>query len=320
MEKIKNFFNKIFWRKRRTNRNPNKVLLNFPEKNNFRKRNFLNIKFRINWKLKVLKRNYIPYYLIFWFLSIIITFLIFLWPIFRVEKINIYRKDGITNINIAYNALNDFRWYSIFKIEKEDLLKKLKDYQENVKDIDFKINFPKTIDIHIESFKEKFNVNINNKNYILIENWVLIPVSEKNNDLKNLEIIKNIDKTTILDYKTIFEKEYISKIEEIEKKVLENIAWINITWLKYYEKERELHIILNNYTRLLFSLDKNINIEEQIKSLAVLDREKSQVSKNDKFYIDLRVKWKVFLCFSKINWKNNEKQCKTNLEYIYWKL
>jgi hypothetical protein len=60
--------------------------------------------------------------------------------------------------------------------------------------------------------------------------------------------------------------------------------------LKYYEKERELHVILNNFSRLIFSLDDDISIDEQIKSLAVLDREKSQVAKNDKLYIDLRIK------------------------------
>jgi hypothetical protein len=60
--------------------------------------------------------------------------------------------------------------------------------------------------------------------------------------------------------------------------------------LKYYEKERELHIIVNDFSRLIFSLDNSITSEEQIKSLAVLDRENSQISNNDKIYIDLRIK------------------------------
>ena len=60
--------------------------------------------------------------------------------------------------------------------------------------------------------------------------------------------------------------------------------------MKYYEKERELHIIVNDFSRLIFSLDNSITSEEQIKSLAVLDRENSQISNNDKIYIDLRVK------------------------------
>gem|GEM_PF-3296996 len=60
--------------------------------------------------------------------------------------------------------------------------------------------------------------------------------------------------------------------------------------MKYYEKERELHIIVNDFSRLIFSLDNSITSEEQIKSLAVLDRENSQISNNDKIYIDLRIK------------------------------
>jgi hypothetical protein len=37
----------------------------------------------------------------------------------------------------------------------------MKDYQENIKDITLDLDFPKTINILVESYKERFNVNIN---------------------------------------------------------------------------------------------------------------------------------------------------------------
>lgn len=318
MEKLKIFFKKIFKRKERKN----KVLFKMPKKKGFlNKRKNFDIKINLWNKLKFFKKNYIPYYLIFWLiLSISIVFII-LWPLFRIEKINIIKKDWITNINIAYKSIEDFRWISIFNIEKTEVLNKLKDYQENIKDINLKLDFPKTMDITIESFKEKFNININWKNYILLENWALVPTINKNKNLKDLEVIKNIEKTKILDYKVVFDMQYIQKIEEIEKKVRENIGSIEINILKYYEKERELHLIVNNITRLIFSLDNNISIDEQIKNLAVLDRENSKISNNDKIYVDLRIKWKVFLCSTAWdNPKQKENICIENLSYIYGQL
>ena len=319
---IKSFFSKIFRFKRNNSliwwRNSKKVLFKMPKKSFFKKRSTVKIKFDFKKPLRFFKRNYIPYYLITWLILIASIIFIVLWPIFRVENINIIRKDWITDINIAYKAVDDFRWVSIFNIDKTEILERMKDYQENIKDITLDLEFPKTINILVESYKERFNVNINWKNYILLENGSLIATAEPSKDLETLEIIKNIDKTRILEYKIVFDMEYIQKIEEIERMVKENIAWINITSLKYYEKERELHIIVNDFSRLIFSLDNSITSEEQIKSLAVLDRENSQISNNDKIYIDLRIKWKVFFC--SIAWdkdKKIENQCRANLKYIY---
>lgn len=323
MLNIKNFFNKILRKDTRQHLtiNSNKVLYKLPKKRSFyQKRNFLNFKINLKNPLKIFKKNYIPYYLIFWSFVSILIFFIIIWPIFRVGKINIY-KDSNSNIDIAYKSVEDFRWYSIFSIEKSEILKKMKDYQENIKDITLKLDFPETIDITIESYKEKFNVNINKKNYILLENGSLIPTTQVIEELKNLEIIKNIERSKILDYKIIFDMNFIKKIEEIEKKVIDNIAGIEITALKYYEKEREFHLITNNFTRLIFSLDDDISIDEQIKNLAVFDRDNSKISANDKVYIDLRIKWKVFFC--SIVWDKNkvkENQCNANLNYIYSQL
>ena len=323
MSKIKDFFSNFFRKRKRgkvlNTKNSNKVLLDLKKKKKtFKKRNVLSVKINLTKPLKFFKKNYIPYYLIFWLFLIVWIAFVILWPIFRVETINIIKKDWITNINIAYKAVEDFRWTSIFNIDKQKVLDRLKDYQENIKDISLNIDFPKTISITIESYKEKFNVTINKKSYTLLENGSLIPTINPSNELKNLEIIKNIEKTKILDYKAIFDMEYIKKIEEIEKKVKENISWIDIKSIKYYEKEREFHIIVNNFTRLIFSLDNNISVDEQIKSLAVMDREKSQISNNDKVYVDLRINWKVLFC-SIVGDKNKQKenQCNENIKYIY---
>jgi cell division septal protein FtsQ len=56
-----------------------------------------------------------------------------------------------------------------------DLFNKFKNYQDNVKSIDSSIILPHTLRIEIESYKELFNVIINEKPYILLENGTLVP-------------------------------------------------------------------------------------------------------------------------------------------------
>ena len=210
MEKIKDFFNKIFNRKKYRLEHQSKVLFK-PKKTFFKKRNYFSIKINISW-MKIFKRNYIPYYLIFWIIFITFLMFIILWPIFRVEKLNITRKDGISNVNISYTALDDFRGESILSIDKKEVLTRLKNYQENIKDIELEIDYPKTLNIVLESYKPKFNVTINKKNYLLLENWALTPIINSSSELLSLDIIKSFDSTRILDYKLIFDMNYIAKI------------------------------------------------------------------------------------------------------------
>lgn len=315
MKNIKNFFSK-FWKKK------NKVLFKTAKnKNFFQKRNSFKLKFNFKKPNFAIKKTYIPYLFLAWFFLILVILFIVFWPIFRVENIQVSKKDPITNIDIIYKSLDDFRWESIFNMEKSTILQRIQDYQENIKDINLKIKFPKSLNISAESFKEIFNVNINSRNYILLANGSLIPTINAKKDLPTLEIIKIIDKNRILEYKKIFDEKYILKIEKLLQKVKENIAGIKITAMKYYENQREFHIILNDFTRLIFSLDDSISIDEQIKNLAILDREKSQISNNDKVYIDLRIIWKVFFCSIEWQkWKEKENQCIANLENIYNKL
>jgi len=56
----------------------------------------------------------------------------------------------------------------------------------------------------------------------------------------------NIDKNKFIDYKQIFNPFYIEKINNIIKKLEENIINIKIVNLYYYENERELHIEIEN--------------------------------------------------------------------------
>ena len=116
-----------------------------------------------------------------------------------------------------------------------------------------------------------------------------------------------------LEYRKILNPEYLSKITEIQRLLKDNIVDLIIKDIIYYETQRELHITTENDVIIIFTLDWNINIEEQIKSLVIFNQEREQISKSSIVYIDLRIKNKIFFCPSE-----NYNSCQRNIKSIYW--
>ncbi len=306
-----NIIKKIFT-KNSKRKKPNKSWLHLSkmEQTTFIKKRkcltFNNIDFN---KLKFLWKNNLYYY--FWWIAIIFIILLYIifWPIFRIQYIEIIKQDNITNMTIAYKATDKYRWKSIFTTKEIDILNRLKDYQQNIKDINTSIKLPSTLKINISSYKWVFNTMVNWKSFIITENWTLIPSSYSDN-LKELKVVKEFDKNKFIDYKKILNSYFIKNISYIVEKVKENIIDINIKELKYYMTERELHIITDKNTTLIFNLNSLIN--EQIEKLSILNKEKFNINKSTIVYIDLRIKNKVFYCTTE-----KEYQCIQNIKNVY---
>lgn len=309
---IKAYFSKLKSKLIKEKNNNSRLLLSKIEnKNSLKKRKAINIRINFEYYLKFFKKNYIPYYFIICIIFLIILLFLIFWPLLRVKYIEIIKKDNITNMNIAYKAVDNIRNEKIFKINELDTFNKLKSYQDNIKSIDLKIVFPNTIKIEVESYKEVFNININWIDYILVENWTIIPWNHSKN-LKFINIIKNIDKNKFIEYKKIFNPFYIEKINNIISKLEENIINIKIKNLYYYDVERELHIEIENGNILIFSIDDDIEPLEQIEKLVIFNKDYSSITDNKIIYIDLRIKNKIFYCPIE-----SEYQCNENIKSIY---
>lgn len=312
-KKIKENFYNLF-KKKKKKEDPSTLLLSKLQNKNIgkcKKRKSINIKF---WNFKIFsffKKNYIPYLLILSSIFIISIVFLILWPIFKIKFVEIIKKDNITNMDISYKSVESFRWKSIFKVTKSDLLKKFTNYQENIKDISLNINLPNTLEIEVESYKEIFNVTINEKSYIIVENGTLIP-SKAYKDLNNIVIKKDIDKNKFIEYKKIFNPYYLSKITDILSKLNENLLSIKVESIIYYENERELHLLLESGTRLIFSLDSDIDINEQVEKLAIFNDEQISIVESWIIYIDLRIKNKIFYCP-----EEEAYVCNLNIKSIY---
>jgi len=314
IEKIKSLYPKKTKRRRKGVFWLQKIKKNFSfdnsERSKFKKRkNQLSFNIDSFNKIAFLKKNRKVYYsAALWVLVFTIIFVVF-GPYFTVKNVNILKKDNLTNINIAYKAITNIRWKSIFAVKEKEIFEKLKTYQHNIKNIDVSTTIPNNLKITIESYRGLFNTNINNKPYIITENGTLIP-HKPDTALKNIKVLNNSDEINrFIDYKQVFDTEYINNIFILISKLEENIIDIKIQELQYYSIERELHVKTTN-NLLLFSLDEDII--EQVEKTVIFHKQYHSLEKYGIYYSDLRIPNKVFYCPI-----SEEFRCIQNIKRVY---
>lgn len=199
----------------------------------------------------------------------------------------------------------------------KDIKAKFIQYQNNIENIDIKLDFPDTLDIKINSFPILFNTTINDKTYYVTQNGTLVPGKPRDEYITML--IKNkIDKNILPDYKSFYHQEHMEVIYEAYKYLEDNIIDISVSELYYYPVEREVHFKLDNDTLLIYSLSKDLKM--QIKKTVIYNTEHKKLSDTDVVYIDFRIKRvfnnsqkdKIYYCT-----KKTEYQCYQNLKKIY---
>ena len=314
IEKIKSLYPKKTKRRRKGVFWLQKIKKNFSfdnsERSKFKKRkNQLSFNIDSFNKIAFLKKNRKVYYsAALWVLVFTIIFVVF-GPYFTVKNVNILKKDNLTNINIAYKAITNIRWKSIFAVKEKEIFEKLKTYQHNIKNIDVSTTIPNNLKITIESYRGLFNTNINNKQYIITENGTLIP-NKPDTALKNIKVLNNSDEINrFIYYKQVFDTEYINNIFMLISKLEENIIDIKIQELQYYSIERELHVKTTN-NLLLFSLDEDII--EQVEKTVIFHKQYHSLEKYGIYYSDLRIPNKVFYCPI-----SEEFRCIQNIKRVY---
>lgn len=267
---------------------------------------------RNNLQLKINTSNYFKKSHIIGVLGLIIFVIIIVSLSFlKIQTITVIKKSDITNISIAYKAIDKYRWEFLFLVNKDEIKNSLISYQKNIKDVNITRIIPDTLRIEIESYKALFKTTIEDKAYLITENGIAIPTNKENNDLEELLVISD-EKYNFPSYKQLFKEEYLKKIVYTKNKLKDNLLNSTIKSISYYVVEREAHFTTNTDTILIF--DINWNIDNQIEKLMISNKEYYNLSKPGMIYIDLRVKNKIFYCNSE-----NEYQCRKNLENIYEK-
>jgi len=234
-------------------------------------------------------------------LSIIWIFSLFS-PFFNLKTVEIYNiwDNALIDMNIAYTSIEKFRDKNMFLLSKSNIKTSIINYQKNINYVTIK-KYPldKKIVIKLNSIEWLFYTTINWKKYIITKNWVFIPTNNSWKKYSELNIIFSK------------EGEFINRIIDTKEQLKSNILWIKIKSITYFEKERELHIDLENNLKLIFDIDSDT--EEQIEKIAIYNKEQKNISKPiDLYYIDLRVPNKLYYC-------ENEMLniCRENLIRIY---
>lgn len=260
-------------------------------------------------------KNYKIYYFFIGFLLIFLSlYIVTISPYFRISpaKTIIERLDTITDINIAYKAIEKFYWDSIFFIDKNEIEKTLRNYQKNIKNISISRLYPNWLKIIIDSHNPQFFTQFAwiDKKYIVTSNWVL--VYEKNIDkvLFSLEIIdENLMEAGFFDYKEGIDEKTMHKIIYLKDSFLKTFTNKNIAKFVYYKLENEVHLILESWVKIIFEL--NNDILRQIMTLKFYnDDQKDILSSWELTYIDVRIFGKIYVC-------KDKNICNKNLKRVY---
>lgn len=312
MKSILKYMSNI-WFKQRANKQRRKLILHDQNINNkqanFQYKKRKNIHFQTSldglWNTKLLLYSSVSIGLIL----ILGSLWLFFGSTFRVQTIEVIRKDNLSNINLVYNSLDNIRGKSLFHIDKKQIIESIYSYQNNIQNVSIESSLPDTLIIHVGSSKALFNTRIQNKDYIITQNGSFVP-NNINPDLKNMSIVFRDTPTGIVDYKKILAADDIEKISYTIQEIEKNIIGFEIENIFYLPKEREYHMLTPGQTLLIFDLGEDINL--QIKKLAIFDKEYSPIIQDIYHYIDFRVPEKIHSCE-----KQYQKICEQTLRDIY---
>lgn len=289
----------------------------FDEEKTFKKRKKIIINFP---KLKnIFSQNNIKNIYIWSVIFIILTIIILLFsPLFNIQKIDIIEIESwswqdLIDLNVTYASIDHIRNKNIILLSQKDLWNQIINFQKNINKVEInKHYFPPRIEIKLSSYKAAYQTNINWKKYLVTTNWVFIPTNSVFFDkTPKIKVFLANRSTELIDFKKILQEKYLNKIEKLVKDISLNIVWIKIKWLNYYEKEREVHIEIDNDTKLIF--DINTELDEQIKKISIFFKEHINFLKSSNInYIDLRIPNKIFYCENE-----NKTICENNLSSIY---
>jgi len=248
------------------------------------------------------------------FLIVASSYILFFSPYFRVSpsKVIIERLDSITDVNIAYKSIEDIYNISIFSIETDEVINKLKTLQKNIKHVKISRLFPNGLKIIIESYKPQFFVRFPSleKSYIITSNGILIYQKINDAGLYFLDLVDpSFTEMSFIDYKEGVAENFMSFILRSRDFLKTTFPTVNIAKFAYFKAEREIHITLES--GLIVLLRTANDIDDQILSLRVYnDKNKDFINSWNVRYIDMRIPGKIFVCKDTV-------LCNGNLKRIY---
>lgn len=260
-------------------------------------------------------------------LLILSGYIIFFSPYFHVSPSQVLIESGTPGIDlsIAYRSIEWVYGKTLFLVDEKDVANDLKKSLKNISDITIDTLYPNGIKLILRSFPIRSTVSIYwlQKEWWLSDNGVLIPRNlTGTGTFWNIEIIsESLRNEIFLDYKQAIAENDMFLIKKILEIFWSEWSQLPIQKIRYFEKENELHIALQNNTIILLTLEDEWNKRDPIIRLASIKKQLTwlelYINKYQKDieawsmnYIDARVIKKIFICREQVT-------CKNNLMWVY---
>ena len=270
------------------------------------------------------------YYLKYIGLFLIFTciYIVLYSPYFLISpsKVLIEWLDEWIDISIAYRSVEDLYGKNIFFLDEKEIANSLKKYQKNISLIRIDRLYPNNIKILLSWYPIIFDVtipSIRDKKWGMTENGVLVPwerlVEKPKYDLIYTDTSLNGD--ILLDYRELLPETSTQIIKKTTTLFIETWPDLPLEKIHYFQKENELHMLLKNKTRIIFTLQdftKKTGETESYKHLKMqllslktfIESHKKELLEWKYIYLDVRIPGKIFSCQEK-------DLCIKNLTTIY---
>jgi cell division septal protein FtsQ len=237
----------------------------------------------------------------------LVFFALFATPLFKLnpDKINIVlRPEPVFDRNAIHSILSDFAGRNIFSISTREIFQSLSENIRHIASVEKTLVFPDGLRITITSFSPSYRAYIGEEIFLLTENGQLIAdipeVDAPAIQVHHLISDPNLGKSTPI---MIEDMKIIRNILQFWRR---NLVEYPINALKFYDQEKEIHIV-NNNTTFIISLNSGA---KNLQSLIALIQ-KGEMDTRRYLYLDLRVPGRIYTC------AREEGECARNMTRIY---
>jgi len=237
----------------------------------------------------------------------LLFFALFATPVFQLnpDKIDIVlRPEPVFDRNAMHSILGDFAGKNVFSISTREVFQNLSQNIRHIASVEKTVLLPDGLRITVTSFAPSYRAYIGEEIFLLTENGQLI------SDIPEVEApalqIHHLVSDPNLGKNTPIMIEDMQVMREVLQLWIKNLPKYPINALKFYDQEKELHIVSND---TLFILSLSGGIGEMKTFIGILNGE--QINTKRQAYIDMRVPGRVYTC------AREEAECARNLARIY---
>ncbi len=228
-------------------------------------------------------------------------------PFFQLKPDNIdieLRPEPVFDRNAIGSIMGDFAGKNVFSISTQEVFQSLSESIRHIASVEKTILLPDGIKVIVTSFAPSYRAFIGEEVFLLTENGQLIA------DIPEVEApaleIRHLISDPSLGKSTPIMIEDMAVLRELLRLWRENLTQYPINALKFYDQEKEIHIVSND-TTYIFSLGEGV---AQINTLIQLIQ-KEQINTARQYYIDMRLPKRIYTC------ARDESACAQNITRIY---